>query len=109
MSANLDALVKRINENRGKKRPQAEARLKKLEKAKKAIQTTWKSATDVAKNNSDLRAKLDGISYDKALMSINAAIDANKRSVSRLSRKSINIGVAGKSGQGKSQIRMPLT
>ena len=109
MSANLDALVNEIRAKRSEKLPQAKARLEKLKAAKEAVLTTRTRAAAVAANNPDLQAKLGGISYDKVLTSINAAIEANERSVSRLSRESINIGVAGKSGQGKSQILQKLT
>ena len=74
MSANLDALVNEIRAKRSEKLPQAKARLEKLKAAKEAVLTTRTRAAAVAANNPDLQAKLGGISYDKVLTSINAAI-----------------------------------
>lgn len=109
MSANLDALVEGIRAKRSEKLPQAKARLEKLKAAKEAVLTTRTRAAAVAANNPDLQAKLCGIEYSQTLRLLDEAILSNKNAMSRLQRESINIGVAGKSGQGKSQILQMLT
>ena len=109
MSANLDKLVEGIRAKRSKKLPQANARLEKLQAAKNAVLTTRTRAAAVAANNPDLQAKLNVVRYDTTLQSLNDAIKAEVRAVKRLSHESINIGVAGKARQGKSQILQMLT
>lgn len=109
MSANLDALVNGIRNKRKEKLPQAKARLEKLKAAKDAVLTTRTRAAAVAANNSDLQAKLGGVRYEAALQLLETAIGAADRAVKRLSRESINIGVAGMARQGKSQILQMLT
>lgn len=109
MSANLDALVNEIRAKRSEKLPQAKARLEKLKAAKEAVLTTRTRAAAVAANNPDLQAKLGSVRYETALQLLETAIDAVERAVKRLSRESINVGVAGKARQGKSQFLQMLT
>ena len=109
MSANLDALVEGIRAQRSEKLPQAKARLEKLKAAKEAVLTTRTRAAAVAANNPDLQTKLGSVSYETALQLLEVAIEAGDQAVKRLSRESINIGVAGKARQGKSQVLQMLT
>lgn len=109
MSANLDALVQGIRAKRSEKLPQAQAHLEKLKAAREAVVTTRTRAAAVAANNPDLQTKLGGVRYDAALQLLETAIESADRAVKRLSRESINIGVAGKARQGKSQILQMLT
>ena len=109
MSANLDALVEGIRAKRSEKLPQAKARLEKLKAAKEAVLTTRTRAAAVAANNPDLQAKLSGVDYTTADKLLDDAIMSADMAIKRLQRESINIGVAGMAGQGKSMILQMLT
>lgn len=109
MSANLDALVQGIRAKRSEKLPQAQAHLERLKAAREAVVTTRTRAAAVAANNPDLQTKLGGVRYETALQLLETAIKSADRAVKRLSRESINIGVAGMARQGKSQILQMLT
>lgn len=109
MSTNLDELVREIRAKRSEKFPQAKTRLEKINATKQAVHNTWTKAANVAANNPELQAKLSGIGYSNAIQLLDEAILSSENAVNRLQRTSINIGVAGKSGQGKSQILQMLT
>ena len=109
MSANLDALVEGIRAKRSEKLPQAKARLEKLKAAKQSVIDAKSKAKLVAGSSPELQANLYGLPYDQTVSMLDAAIEASENAVNRLSRESINIGVAGMAGQGKSQILQMLT
>ena len=109
MSANLDALVNGIRDKRREKLPQAKERLVKLQNAKQSVIDAKSKVMQVTGSNPEVQANLYGLPYDQTLSMIDAAIEASENAVSRLSRESINIGVAGKARQGKSQILQMLT
>lgn len=109
MSANLDALVEGIRAKRSEKLPQAKARLEKLKAAKQSVIDAKSKAKLVAGSSSELQANLYGLPYDQTVSMLDAAIEASENAVNRLRRESINIGVAGMAGQGKSQILQMLT
>ena len=109
MSANLDKLVEGIRAKRSEKLPQAKARLEKLKAAREAVLSTRMRAAAVATNNPDLQAKLNGVDYTTADKLLDDAITSADMAIKRLQRESINIGVAGMAGQGKSMILQRLT
>ncbi len=109
MSKNLEGIVASIRDIRAKKRPEVEANLKKIDNLLNAIRTTRSRADSVASQYPDLKEALRGISFNEAENLLGKARTACEVALVRLSRDSINIGVAGKSGQGKSQILRMLT
>lgn len=109
MSANLDALVNGIRNKRKEKLPQANARLEKLKAAKQSVIDAKSKAKLVADGSPELQANLYDLPYDQTVRMLDAAIEASENAVSRLSRESINIGVAGKARQGKSMILQMIT
>ena len=109
MSKNLEGIVASIRDIRAKKRPEVEANLKKIDNLLTAIRTTRGRADSVATQYPDLKEALRGISFNEAENLLGKARIACEAAFTRLSRDSINIGVAGLSGQGKSQILRKLT
>ena len=109
MSKNLEGIVASIRDIRAKKRPEVEANLKKIDNLLTAIRTTRGRADSVATQYPDLKEALRGISFNEAENLLGKARIACEAAFTRLSRDSINIGVAGLSGQGKSQILRMLT
>ena len=109
MSKNLEALVAAIRDIRAQKRPEVKAKLQKVNNLLNALRTTRASADRVAGQYPDLASALQGISFSDAENCLLKASTACEAAFTRLSRDSINIGVAGLSGQGKSQILRMLT
>lgn len=109
MSTSLDALVAKIRAKRSEKLPQAKSRLEKLKAARQAVQNAQMEAAAAAGSDSELQARLREVDYARSLRLLDNAILSSENAVNRLQRTSINIGVAGKSGQGKSQILQMLT
>ena len=109
MSKNLDGIVASIRDIRAKKRPEVEANLQKIDNLLNAIRATRGRADSVAAQYPDLKEALRGISFNEAENILGKARIACEAAFTRLSRDSINIGVAGLSGQGKSQILRMLT
>lgn len=109
MSNNLDRIVKEIRDVRAKKRPDIEKNLQKIESLLAALRRTRDRASKVAGCYPDLKSALSGISFSDAENSLLAARAACEAALVRLRRDSINIGVAGKARQGKSQILQMLT
>ncbi len=109
MSKNLYGIVAKIRDVRAKKRPEIEKHIEKIDKLLASISDTRKRASDVAKNNDDLTVALQSVSFDRAKDSLIKARNACEAALTRLSRESINIGVAAKAGQGKSQMLQMLT
>ena len=109
MSKNLEGIVASIRDIRAKKRPEVEANLQKIDNLLAAIRTTRGRADSVAAQYPDLKEALRGISFNEAENLLGKARTACEAALVRLRRDSINIGVAGKARQGKSQILQMLT
>lgn len=109
MSTNLDGIVAKIRSVRSQKRPELEKKKDRLEALLAALQGTRGKASTVAAQYPDLAVAMQRISFDGAENQVNKAIAACKTALTRLRRESINIGVAGKARQGKSQILQMLT
>ena len=109
MSNNLDRIVKEIREVRAKKRPDIEKNLQKIDSLLAALRRTRDRASEVADCYPDLKSALSRISFNDAENSLLEARAACEAALVRLRRDSINIGVAGKARQGKSQILQMLT
>ena len=109
MSKNLDGIVGRIREVRAQKRPEIEKNLQKIDALLAAFRNTRGRASAVAARYPDLATALLGISFNDAENKLNEARKSCEDALTRLRRDSINIGVAGKARQGKSQILQMLT
>lgn len=109
MSTNLDGIVAKIRDVRAKKRPVIEANMQKIDKLLAALHDTRGKASTVAARYPDLAAALQGISFNNAENRLLEARAACETALIRLRRESINIGVAAKAGQGKSQMLQMLT
>ena len=109
MSKNLEGIVASIRDIRAKKRPEVEANLQKIDNLLNALRATRSRADSVAGQYPDLKEALRGVSFADAENRLLEARTACEAALVRLRRDSINIGVAGKSGQGKSQILRMLT
>lgn len=109
MSKNLDGIVARIRDIRAQKRPEIEKNLQKIDALLTALSDTRGRASTVAARYPDLASALQGVSFNDAENRLNEARKACEDALKRLRRDSINIGVAGKARQGKSQILQMLT
>ena len=109
MSKNLEGIVAAIRQKRMAKAPKINDNLQKLTRLADAIRSTQSKASSVAAQYPDLKEALRTISFGNAERAVQTALDNCQVVLDRLSRDSINIGVAGKSGQGKSQILRMLT
>ena len=109
MSKNLDGIVAKIRDVRAQKRPEIEKNLQKIDALLAALCDTRRRASDVAKRYPDLATALQGVSFNDAENKLLEARAACETALTRLRRDSINIGVAGKARQGKSQILQMLT
>ena len=109
MSKNLDGIVAKIRDVRAQKRPEIEKNLQKIDALLAALRDTRGRASDVAKRYPDLATALQGVSFNDAENKLLEARAACETALTRLRRDSINIGVAGKARQGKSQILQMLT
>lgn len=109
MSTNLDGIVAKIRDVRAKKRPVIEANMQTIDKLLAALRDTRGKASTVATRYPDLAAALQGVSFNDAENRLFKARSACETALIRLRRESINIGVAAKAGQGKSQMLQMLT
>ena len=109
MSKNLEGIVASIRDIRAKKRPEVEANLQKIDNLLNALRATRSRADSVAAQYPDLKEALRGISFNEAEKLLEKARKACEDALKRLRRDSINIAVAGKARQGKSQILQMLT
>lgn len=109
MSKNLDGIVARIRDVRAQKRPEIEKNLQKINALLAALHDTRGRASAVAARYPDLALALQGVSFNDAENRLLEARAACEAALTRLRRDSINIGVAGKARQGKSQILQMLT
>lgn len=109
MSKNLDGIVARIRDLRAQKRPEVEKNLQKIDNLLVALRDTRGGASAVAARYPDLATALQGVSFNDAENRLLVARAACEAALTRLRRDSINIGVAGKARQGKSQILQMLT
>ncbi len=109
MSKNLEGIVASIRDIRAKKRPEVEANLQKIDNLLNALRDTRGRASAVAARYPDLAAALQGVSFNDAENRLLEARKACEDALKRLRRDSINIAVAGKARQGKSQILQMLT
>ena len=109
MSKNLDGIVAKIRDVRAQKRPEIEKNLQKIDALLAALRDTRGRASAVAARYPDLATALQGVSFNDAENSLLKARAACETALTRLCRDSINIGVAGKARQGKSQILQMLT
>ena len=109
MSKNLDGIVARIRDVRAQKRPEIEKNLQKIDALLAALHDTRGRASAVAARYPDLASALQGVSFNDAENRLLEARAACEAALMRLRRDSINIGVAGKARQGKSQILQMLT
>lgn len=114
MSKNLEGIVEKIRSVRAQKLPEIEKKKQRLDALLAALQATRGKAKAVAAQYPDLKIALDSISTNgnigvNAENSLLEARVACENALVRLRRESINIGVAGKARQGKSQILQMLT
>ncbi len=109
MSKNLEGIVAKIREVRKQKRPEVENNLQKIDKLLGALSDTRGQASAVAARYPDLATALQGVSFNDAENRLLEARAACEAALTRLRRDSINIGVAAKAGQGKSQMLQMLT
>ncbi len=109
MSKNLDGIVAKIRDVRAQKRPEIEKDLQKIDALLTALRDTRGRASAVAARYPDLATALQGISFNDAENRLLEARAACEAALTRLRRDSINIGVAAKAGQGKSQMLQMLT
>jgi hypothetical protein len=109
MSKNLDGIVAKIRDVRAQKRPEIEKNLQKIDALLAALRDTRGRASAVAARYPDLASALQGVSFNDAENKLLEARAACETALTRLRRDSINIGVAGKARQGKSQILQMLT
>ena len=113
MSKNLDGIVAKIRDVRAQKRPEIEKNLQKIDALLSALRDTQGRAStvaaSVAASNPDLAMALQGVSFNDAKNKLLEAREACETALTRLCRASINIGVAAKAGQGKSQMLQMLT
>ena len=109
MSKNLDGIVAKIRDVRAQKRPEIEKNLQKIDALLGALRDTRGQASDVAARYPDLATALQGVSFNDAENRLLEARKACEDALKRLRRESINIAVAGKARQGKSQILQMLT
>lgn len=114
MSKNLEGIVEKIRSVRAQKLPEIEKKKQRLDTLLSAIQATRGKAKVVAAQYPELKIALDSISTNgnigvDAENSLLSACTACEYALLRLRRDSINIGVAGKARQGKSQILQMLT
>ena len=109
MSKNLEGIVAKIRDVRAQKRPEIEKNLQKIDALLGALRDTRGRASAVAARYPDLATALQGVSFNDAENRLLEARAACEAALTRLRRDSINIGVAGKARQGKSQILQMLT
>ena len=109
MGKNLDGIVAKIRDVRAQKCPEIERNVQKIDALLAALSVTRNRAADVATHYPDLASALQKVSYTKAEDQLKEARKACEDALVRLRRKSVNIGVAGKARQGKSQILQMLT
>ena len=109
MSKNLDGIVAAIRDKRAQKRPEVEKNLQKIDALITALRDTRGRASAVADRYPDLKEALNGVSFKEAEILLGKARKACEDALKRLRRDSINIAVAGKARQGKSQILQMLT
>ena len=109
MSKNLDGIVAKIRDVRAQKRPEIEKNLQKIDALLGALRDTRGRASAVAARYPDLATALQGVSFNDAENRLFEARKACEDALKRLRRESINIAVAGKARQGKSQILQMLT
>ena len=102
MSKNLEGIVAEIRRVRSQKRPEIEKKKARVDKLLSAVQATRSKATAVAAQYPDLAVALQSISFNEAENRLRESQRACETALDRLQRDSINIGVAGLSGQGKS-------
>ena len=105
----LDSLVSQIRKVRSEKLPQEKIRLEKLQSMRQALDEAKQKSALISNGDLELSSKISSVGIDKSLQIVSDAIVAEERVVSRLSRESINIGVAGMARQGKSQLLQTLT
>lgn len=109
MSKNLEGIVAEIRRVRSQKRPEIEKKKQRLDALLAAVQATRGKATAVAAHYPDLATAMQGISFNEAENKLLEAAKVCETALLRLRRDSINVGVAGKARQGKSQILQMLT
>lgn len=109
MSKNLEGIVAEIRRVRSQKRSEIEKKKQRLDALLAAVQTTRGKAGSVAAHYPDLAAAMQGISFNEAENKLLEAANICEMALLRLRRDSINVGVAGKARQGKSQILQMLT
>lgn len=109
MSTKLEGIVTTIRNVREQKRPETEKNLQKIDLLLAALRDTRAKSSAVGVRYPDLAEALQEISFDEAENRLLAARTACETALVRLRRESINIGVAAKAGQGKSQMLQMLT
>ena len=109
MSKNLDGIVARIRDVRAQKRPDIEKNLQKIDALLTALHDADARRKVISASSPELAMTLQGVSFNDAENRLLEARAACETALTRLRRESINIGVAGKARQGKSQILQMLT
>lgn len=109
MSTNLDGIVAKIREVRKQKRPEIDARLHIISPLCEAVKKTEEMTNAVAASDADFTTALHGIRFGEVIQSLKDAERKLERAHDRLTRDGVNIGVAGRARQGKSQILQMLT
>lgn len=109
MSTNLDGIVDNICKVRKQKKPEIEARLHIIPPLRDAVKKTEELTNAVAASDTDFMSALHGIRFGEVIQSLKDAELKLERARDRLAREGVNIGVAGRARQGKSQILQMLT
>lgn len=104
MSGNITDVANQILLNRKEKAPRVETQASRLKAMDDAVRTAMAAKTLVPD-----AVAFEAIPFSTALDEIQKATEAVDKAEKRLARKSINIGIAGKARQGKSQMLQMLT
>lgn len=104
MSENITAIAEKIKEERLAKKSEVDAKADKLQAMEDAVREALAAKSLIA----DVAA-FESIPFSTALDAIGKAKVAVEKAEKRLGKESVNIGVAGKARQGKSQLLQMLT
>lgn len=104
MSENITAIAEQIKATRREKKSGIELEAEKLQAMENAVREALAAKSLIADGSA-----FESIPFSTALDAIGKAKDAVEKAEKRLERESVNIGVAGKARQGKSQLLQMLT
>ncbi len=109
MSSNLDAIVSKIRETRANKKVSLQDKQDKLKKEREAVLITQNKVASVVNLHADLRDAMPVSYFNSTIAILDEGIKKCEVALLRLNRESINIAVAGKARQGKSQLLQMMT